>query len=142
MDKATNSIIVRNEATVLEDAVALKTTGLAIDYSNKSCGKILILISNTGSAAKKATIVKGDSLQGTEDMEISVTNGTTAGIVIESGKFENVSGDNKGYVVIKGEDATSLKVQVIELPQFKRRIASFYIQVKVFASSILATWEE
>ncbi len=49
-------------------------------------------------------------------MEISVTNGTTAGIVIESGKFENVSGDNKGYVVIKGEDATSLKVQVIELP--------------------------
>lgn len=116
MDKAINSVIVRNEASVLEDAVALKTTGLAIDYSNKSCGKILILISNTGSAAKKATIVKGDSLQGTEDMEISVTNGTTAGIVIESGKFENVSGDNKGYVVIKGEDATSLKVQVIELP--------------------------
>ena len=116
MDKAINSVIVRNEASVLEDAVALKTTGLAIDYSNKSCGKILILISNTGSATKKATIVKGDSLQGTEDMEISVTNGTTVGIVIESGKFENVSGDNKGYVVIKGEDATSLKVQVIELP--------------------------
>lgn len=116
MDKATNSILVRNEATVLEDAVALKTTGLAIDYSNKSCGKILILISNTGSAAKKATIVKGDSLQGTEDMEISVTNGTTVGITIESGKFENVSGENKGYVVIKGEDATSLKVQVVELP--------------------------
>ena len=44
MDKATNSVIIRNEATVLEDAVALKTTGLAIDYSNKSCGKILILI--------------------------------------------------------------------------------------------------
>lgn len=116
MDKATNSIIVRNEATVLEDAVALKTTGLAIDYSNKSCGKILILINNTGSAAKKATIVKGDSLQGVEDMEISVANGTTVGIVIESGKFENVSGDNKGYVVVKGEDATSLKVQVVELP--------------------------
>lgn len=116
MDKATNSIIVRNEATVLENAVALKTTGLAINYSNKSCGKILILISNTGSAAKKATIVKGDSLQGTEDMEIPVANGTTVGITIESGKFENVSGENKGYVVMKGEDSTSLKVQVVELP--------------------------
>ncbi len=53
MDKATNSIIVRNEATVLEDAVALKTTGLAIDYSNKSCGKILIL---------KATLYKGQRI--------------------------------------------------------------------------------
>lgn len=116
MDKAINSIIVRNEATVLENAVALKTTGLAIDYSNKSCGKILVLISNTGSAAKKATIIKGNSLQGTEDMEISVTNGTTVGITIESGKFENVSGENKGYVVMKGEDSTSLKVQVVELP--------------------------
>ncbi|MCI8760514.1 MAG: hypothetical protein HFJ34_05280 [Clostridia bacterium] len=116
MDKAINSSLVRNEATVLENAVALKTTGLAIDYSNKSCGKILILINNTGSAAKKATIVKGNSLQGTEDMEISVTNGTTVGVVIESGKFENVSGDNKGMVIIKGEDATSLKVQVVELP--------------------------
>lgn len=116
MDKVTNSVIIRNEATVLEGAVALKTTGLAIDYSNKSCGKMLILISNTGSAAKKATIVKGDSLQGTEDMEISVTNGTTVGVVIESGKFENVSGENKGMVVIKGEDSASLKVQVVELP--------------------------
>lgn len=116
MDKAINSIIVRNEATVLENAVALKTTGLAIDYSNKSCGKILVLISNTGSAAKKATIIKGNSLQGTEDMEISVTNGTTVGITIESGKFENVYGENKGYVVMKGEDSTSLKVQVVELP--------------------------
>ncbi len=116
MDKVTNAILVRNEATVLEDAVALKTTGLTIDYENKSCGKILILISNTGSAAKKATIVKGDSLQGTEDLEISVTNGTTVGLVIESGRFEKVSGENKGKVMIKGEDATSLKVQVVELP--------------------------
>lgn len=116
MDIVTNSVILRNEATVLEDAVALKTTGLTIDYSNKSCGKILILISNSGTATKKATFVKGDSLQGTEDMVISVTNGTTIGIVIESGKFENVSGENKGKVVIKGEDATSLKVQVVELP--------------------------
>ena len=88
----------------------------AIDYDNKSCGKILILIANSGEGPKKATIVKGNSLQGTEDLEVSVTNSKTVAIVIESGKFENVSGENKGKVVIKGEDAESLKVQVIELP--------------------------
>ena len=116
MDSVTNTVLTRNEAKVLEDAVAIKMAGVTVDYENKSCGKILLIISNGGSAAKKATIVKGNSLQGTEDLEISVTNGKSVGIVIESGKFENVSGDNKGKVVIKGEDDTSLTVQVVELP--------------------------
>ena len=116
MDSVTNTVLTRNEAKVLEDAVAIKMAGVTVDYENKSCGKILLIISNGGAAAKKATIVKGNSLQGTEDLEISVTNGKSVGIVIESGKFENVSGDNKGKVVIKGEDDTSLTVQVVELP--------------------------
>lgn len=116
MDSVTNTVLTRNEAKVLEDAVAIKMAGVTVDYENKSCGKILLIISNGGSAAKKATIVKGNSLQGTEDLEISVTNGKSVGLVIESGKFENVSGDNKGKVVIKGEDDTSLTVQVVELP--------------------------
>ncbi len=116
MDSVTNTVLVRNEAKELEAAVVVKTTGVAIDYENKSCGKILLIISNTGSAAKKATIVKGDSLQGVEDLEVSVTNGKSVGIVIESGKFENVSEENKGKVVIKGEDDTSLTVQAVELP--------------------------
>ena len=116
MDSVTNTVLVRNEAKVLEDAVALKIAGVTVDYENKSCGKILLIISNGGDVTKKATILKGNSLQGTEDLEVSVTNGKSVGIVIESGKFENVSGDNKGKVVIKSEDDTSLKVQVVELP--------------------------
>lgn len=55
-------------------------------------------------------------MQGTEDLEISVANGVTLGVVVESGKFENVTGDNRGKVVVKSEDNTSLKVQVVELP--------------------------
>ena len=116
MSDITNNVLERNVALELSDAEAITIEGVAINYDNKSCGKILILISNSGEEPKKATIVKGDSLQGTEDLEISVTNGKTAAIVVESGKFENVSGENKGKVIIKGEDAESLKVQVIELP--------------------------
>ena len=37
-------------------------------------------------------------------------------LVVESGKFVNVSGENKGNLVIKAEDDTSLKIQVVELP--------------------------
>lgn len=116
MADLTSNILERNVALELTEAEAITTEGVTIDYDNKSCGKILILISNSGEGPKKATIVKGDSLQGTEDLEISVTNSKTVGIVIESGKFENVSGENKGKVVIKGEDTESLKAQIIELP--------------------------
>ena len=114
MDSIKNTVLARNEAKKLEDAIVVKTTGAVIDYENKSCDKILLLITNGGAAAKKLTIVKGDSLQGTEDLEISVANGVTLGV--ESGKFENVTGDNRGKVVVKSEDNTSLKVQVVELP--------------------------
>ena len=116
MDSVTNTVLVRNEAKELEDAIAIKMAGVTVDYENKSCGSILLLVANGGSAAKKLSIEKGNSLQGVEDLEVSVTNGTTVGIVVESGKFINVSGEKKGKVVLKSEDNTSLKVQVVELP--------------------------
>ena len=54
-------------------------------------------------------------MQGVEDLEISIPAGKTYGIVIESGKFVNVSGENKGKVIIKGESA-DITIQAVELP--------------------------
>lgn len=107
----------RNEAKQLTEAVAVDTTlGAKVNYGNKSDGSILLMITNGGSAgAKKATIVKGNGLQGTEDLEISVAQGKTVAIVIESGKYMNVSGEYKDQVIVKGE-TTDIKVQAVELP--------------------------
>ena len=113
--KITNTKLKRNEAQEITAAAAVDATaGASIDYSNQSDGKILINNGNS-SAAKKATILKGNALQGVEDLEISIPAGKTYGIVVESGKFENVSGDNKGKVIIKGESA-DITIQTIELP--------------------------
>lgn len=113
----TNVDLVRNEAKELTDAVAVDVTdGAKVDYTNRSDGRILLLLTNSNaSSAKKATIVQGNSLQGVEDLEISIPANKTYAIVVESGKFMNVSGDNKGYVIIKGESA-DIKVQAVELP--------------------------
>lgn len=112
----TNIDLTRNVAKELIDAVAVDITdGAKVDYTNRSDGRILLLITNGNASEQKATIVKGDSLQGVEDLEISIAGNKTVSIVIESGKFMNVSGDNKGYVIIKGESA-DIKVQAIELP--------------------------
>ena len=112
--KITNTELIRNEAKEVISAVAVDTTeGASVDYTNQSDGRILLMITNGN--AKKATIIKGNSLQGVEDLEISIPAGKTYGIVIESGKFVNVSGENKGEVIIKGESA-DITIQAVELP--------------------------
>lgn len=112
-----NTELVRNEAKEIEIAVAVDASdGASVDYTNKSDGRILLMITNgNASDDKKATIVKGNALQGVEDLEISIPAGKTYGIVVESGKFGNVYGDNKGKVIITGE-STDIKVQAVELP--------------------------
>ena len=117
MSEIVNTELLRNEAKEIEEAVAVDATaGASVDYTNKSDGRILLLIANgNASDAKKATILRGNALQGVEDLEISVPAGKIFGIVIESGKFVNVSGANKGKVIITGE-STDITVQAIELP--------------------------
>lgn len=111
-----NTELVRNEAKEILEQVAIDVTeGASIDYSNKSDGRILLMLTNGDTDDKKATILKGNSLQGVEDLEITIPAGKTYGIVIESGKFANVAGDNKGKVIIKGE-SVKITVQAIELP--------------------------
>lgn len=116
MSEIINTELLRNEAKEVESAVAVDAiAGASVDYTNKSDGRILLLLTNAGGAEQKATILRGDALQGVEDLEIAIPAGKTFGIVIESGKFVNVSGENKGKVIITGESA-DITVQAIELP--------------------------
>ena len=117
MSEIKNTELVRNEAKEIVSAVAVDSNaGASVDYSNKSDGRILLMITNANTnASKKATILKGNALQGTEDLIVTIPAGKTFGIVIETGKFGNIYGNNKGKVIIKGE-STDIKVQAVELP--------------------------
>ena len=50
------------------------------------------------------------------DKVVSIAAGKTIFINIESGRFKNVSGENKGKVILAGESA-DIKVAVVKLPQ-------------------------
>lgn len=105
-----------NVAGVVPATVAVDAeNGALVDYSNKSDGRILVVIENVGGGANTATIKSGNGLQGTEDLEISLEASEKKCIVVESGKFVNVYGDNAGKLVIMGADA-NIKVSAIELP--------------------------
>lgn len=85
--------------------------GAYIDFTGKD-HNILILL--TGSAADTVTIKAGDGIQGVADEEVSVTNGGTTAVSIESGRFKITSGAHKGFVHLTGAATTS--VQAVELP--------------------------
>lgn len=78
-------------------------------------GKYLILIQNSATAPKTVTLVKGNGLQGTCDHTEALAGSSYAFMSIDSGRFKNVSGADKGKVIIKGEDA-NVKVAVFRLP--------------------------
>ena len=106
MVEITNTVLKLNEMAQLNAAAAADGDGVAIDYTRKDDGKILLLI---GGANGKAVIKKGDMMQGTRDMEIDVTTAEKA-IVVESGRFMN----RDGKVVVSG--LSGVTVRAVELP--------------------------
>lgn len=112
----TNTKLKYNEAADLPATVAITSAddGIAVDYTGKSDGRILLIIENSDSTAADVTIEQGNGLQGVEDMVINIGASGKKCIVLESGKFANVYGEKKGKVVIKG--STKIKAAAVELP--------------------------
>ena len=117
--------VTRNAATNVPTAATVARTDGALVTFDKDDQKILLLLKNNVSNATHTAVIKaGNGLQGVSDLEITLTGtNTTAGnekaVVIESGRFVNVTGDNKGKVVIVSKDATTgnqIEVRAIVLP--------------------------
>jgi hypothetical protein len=104
-----------------EKVVAIPTTaavdtadGASVDW-NCADGKLLLIVENADSAASKsATVVNGGGLQGMGDLTVSIAQSSKMAIVLDSGKYKQVSGAYKGKLWIKGEDA-NIKVAAMEL---------------------------
>lgn len=117
--------VTRNAATNVPTAATVAKTDGALVTFDKDDQKILLLLKNNVTNATHTAVIKaGNGLQGVSDLEITLTGtDTTAGnekaVVIESGRFVNVTGDNKGKVVIVSKDATTgnqIEVRAIVLP--------------------------
>ena len=121
----TKTVITRNAATnVPTAATVVKTDGALVTF-DKDDQKILLLLKNNVSNVTHTAVIKaGNGIQGVSDLEITLTGtDTTAGnekaVVIESGKYMDVSGTNKGKVNIvskDGTDGTQIEVRAIVLP--------------------------
>lgn len=89
-----------------------KVAGTTIDFEGED-EKTLILFNNTAETAGTATIMKGDGIQGVADVKVDVPSGFSS-MVLESGSFKQLTGTNKGSVLIKPSAAT-ITIAAIEL---------------------------
>ena len=99
------------------DFAAIDGTDGAYFVMAKGGDKYVIGIKNAVSTTgnKTITIKAGNGLQGTNDISLALAKDEIAWVVLDSGKFKNVYGANKGKVILKGTD-NNLQVKVIELP--------------------------
>lgn len=108
-----------NKAENLPATAAVAANEGALIAFNKADQKGLIILENSNTqATATAKIVKGNGLQGTTDLSITIPASGKKIISIESMKFKNMTGDNKGKVLVVDTNttATTLKVAAVYLP--------------------------
>lgn len=103
--------------TAATDFAAIDATYGAYFVMAKGGDKYVIGIKNDSNSSgnKTITIKAGNGLQGTNDISLALAQNEIAWVALDSGKFKNVYGENKGKVILTGTSA-DLKVKVIELP--------------------------
>lgn len=77
--------------------------------------RYLLLIQNVASSAKTVTVKAGNGLQGVADLSAEVAANSYTCVTLESGYFMQVSGTDKGKVLLHGTDA-NIKAAVFQLP--------------------------
>ncbi len=87
--------------------------GFKLDFMGKDF-KTLILVEG-GTAEGTITIKKGDGIQGAGDVTYTVGATGLFGITVDSGAFKQVTGENRGSVVVI-PSSTQIKIALIELP--------------------------
>ena len=115
----TKAVITRNAATAMPTAGTVAANeGALVTYDKADQNILLILKNNITNATHTAVIVKGNALQGVADLEISIAASSEVVTMIESGRFANVSGTNKGKILVKDKSTsgTAIEVAAIVLP--------------------------
>lgn len=88
--------------------------GAAFEMSGRD-DKTLLLIQNSASSDGTVTVKAGNGIQGVNDLIVTVPQSSTTALVLDSGRYKNVSGADKGKVVVLGS-AETIKLCVVVLP--------------------------
>ena len=104
------------EETNNTDFVAVDNDKFAYFEASGRDEQFVVGVYNNANTDKTVTIKAGNGLQSEfGDLTFSITTKKIAWVVLSSGRFKNVTGDNKGKIVIEGA-STDIQLKVIKLP--------------------------
>ena len=105
------NITMRNEIVKAELSALTANTAKAIEWKEND-NKMILVVQNSGSAATTLTVKAGNGIQGVADLTLTVPVGVNL-VKLESGRFKNVSGGNKGKIVVVSPGTPSVGVVAI-----------------------------
>lgn len=89
-------VTMRNNIATPELEALTANTDKAIEWSENDQKMILVV---NATAATTLTVKAGNSIQGVCDLTLTVPVGVSL-VKLESGRFKNVTGENKGKIVV------------------------------------------
>ncbi|MBQ9760139.1 MAG: hypothetical protein IJW16_02190 [Clostridia bacterium] len=101
-------VTMRNRVATPALSALTASTPTAIEWSEND-QKMILVINNAGSAATTLTVKAGNGIQGVNDSVLTVPKGISL-VKLESGRFKNVTGENKGKIVVVAAAALSVGV--------------------------------
>lgn len=116
----TSATITRNAATTMGTFVQCPTNDACTIDATPDDQKICIHLKNAiTNATHTAVIDAGNGLQGVADLEITLAASTEKVTVVESGAYKQMSGDNKGKILVRDKSTTNtnaISVAAVVLP--------------------------
>ena len=102
------ALTMRNTIAAVTLEALTANTAKAINWNEKDEHTVLV-ISNAGNTATDLTVKAGNGIQGVTDLVLTVPKGVSL-VKLESGRFKNVSGANKGKVIVVSTGTPSVGV--------------------------------
>ena len=99
-------LTMRNTIAAVTLEALTASTAKAIDWSEKDEQTVLVI---NASAQTDLTVKAGNGIQGVTDLVLTVPKGVSL-VKLESGRFKNVSGANKGKVIVVSTGTPSVGV--------------------------------
>lgn len=100
------NVTMRNDIAKVTLEALSANTEKALEWSENDNKMILVI---TASNATRLTVKAGNGIQGVADLSLTVAAGTSL-VKLESGRFKNVTGTNKGKIVVVSPGTPSVGV--------------------------------